>query len=142
MIIRALHLVATAAVVLAAAAAGSAMAQPTPGVTATEIKIGQTMPYTGPGAAFSALGKGEIGYFKMINDQGGINGRKVNLISLDDGYVPPKTLEQTRKMVEQEGVAFIFSSIGTASNTAIQKSLNDRKVPQLFVGSGAAKFGN
>jgi ABC-type branched-subunit amino acid transport system substrate-binding protein len=140
MIIRALHLVAT--VVLAAAAAGPAMAQPTPGVTATEIKIGQTMPYTGPVAAFSALGKGEIGYFKMINDQGGINGRKVNLISLDDGYVPPKTLEQTRKMVEQDGVAFIFSSIGTASNTAIQKYLNDRKVPQLFVGSGAAKFGN
>jgi branched-chain amino acid transport system substrate-binding protein len=140
MIFRALHLVAT--VVLAAAAAGPAMAQPTPGVTATEIKIGQTMPYTGPVAAFSALGKGEIGYFKMINDQGGINGRKVNLISLDDGYVPPKTLEQTRKMVEQDGVAFIFSSIGTASNTAIQKYLNDRKVPQLFVGSGAAKFGN
>jgi ABC-type branched-subunit amino acid transport system substrate-binding protein len=142
MIIRGLHLVATAAVVLAAAAAGSAMAQPTPGVTATEIKIGQTMPYTGPVAAFSALGKGEVGYFKMINDQGGINGRKVNLISLDDGYVPPKTLEQTRKMVEQDGVSFIFSSIGTAPNTAIQKYLNDRKIPQLFVGSGAAKFGN
>jgi branched-chain amino acid transport system substrate-binding protein len=142
MIIRALHLVATVAVVLAAAAAGSAAAQPTPGVTATEIKIGQTMPYTGPVAAFSALGKGEVGYFKMINDQGGINGRKVNLISLDDGYVPPKTLEQTRKMVEQDGVAFIFSSIGTAPNTAIQKYLNDRKIPQLFVGSGAAKFGN
>jgi ABC-type branched-subunit amino acid transport system substrate-binding protein len=142
MIIRELHLVATTTAVLVAAAAGPAMAQPAPGVTATEIKIGQTMPYTGPVAAFSALGKGEVGYFKMINDQGGINGRKINLISLDDGYVPPKTLEQTRKMVEQDGVAFIFSSIGTASNTAIQKYLNDRKVPQLFVGSGAAKFGN
>jgi ABC-type branched-subunit amino acid transport system substrate-binding protein len=141
MIIRKFHL-ATMALVLGVLAACPAMAQPTPGVTATEIKIGQTMPYTGPVAAFSALGKGEIGYFKMINDQGGINGRKVNLISLDDGYVPPKTLEQTRKMVEQDGVAFIFSSIGTASNTAIQKYLNDRKVPQLFVGSGAAKFGN
>jgi ABC-type branched-subunit amino acid transport system substrate-binding protein len=134
--------VATAVVVLAVAAPGPAMAQSTPGVSATEIKIGQTMPYTGPVAAFSALGKGEVGYFKMINDQGGINGRKINLISLDDGYVPPKTLEQTRKMVEQDGVSFIFSSIGTASNTAIQKYLNDRKIPQLFVGSGAAKFGN
>src|SRR4030088_1828147 len=141
MIIRKFHL-ATMALVLGVLAACPAMAQPTPGVTATEIKIGQTMPYTGPVAAFSALGKGEIGYFKMINDQGGINGRKINLSSLDDGYVPPKTLEQTRKMVEQDGVAFIFSSIGTAANTAIQKYLNDRKVPQLFVGSGAAKFGN
>jgi branched-chain amino acid transport system substrate-binding protein len=140
MVIRQLYVTATA--MLALAAAGTAAAQQAPGVTATEIKIGQTMPYTGPVAAFSALGKGEIGYFKMINDQGGINGRKINLISLDDGYVPPKTLEQTRKMVEQDGVAFIFSSIGTAANTAIQKYLNDRKIPQLFVGSGAAKFGN
>ena len=140
MIIRKRHVVAAA--LLALAAADTASAQQSPGITAGEIKIGQTMPYTGPVAAFSALGKGEIGYFKMINDQGGINGRKVNLISLDDGYVPPKTLEQTRKMVEQEGVSFIFSSIGTAANTAIQKYLNDRKVPQLFVGSGAAKFGD
>jgi branched-chain amino acid transport system substrate-binding protein len=141
MIIRKLHF-ATAAAMLTLVAATAANAQQYPGVTATEIKIGQTMPYTGPVAAFSALGKGEIGYFKMINDQGGINGRKINLISLDDGYVPPKTLEQTRKMVEQDGVSFIFSSIGTAANTAIQKYLNDRKIPQLFVGSGAAKFGN
>ena len=140
MIIRKPHVVAAA--LLALAAADTASAQQSPGITAGEIKIGQTMPYTGPVAAFSALGKGEIGYFKMINDQGGINGRKVNLISLDDGYVPPKTLEQTRKMVEQEGVSFIFSSIGTAANTAIQKYLNDRKIPQLFVGSGAAKFGD
>jgi ABC-type branched-subunit amino acid transport system substrate-binding protein len=140
MTIQRLHFIATVTALLAAA--GAAFAQPYPGVTATEIKIGQTMPYTGPVAAFSALGKGEVGYFKMINDQGGINGRKINLISLDDGYVPPKTLEQTRKMVEQDGVAFIFSSIGTAANTAIQKYLNDRKIPQLFVGSGAAKFGN
>src|SRR5258708_34324010 len=111
MIIRKFHIVATAMLTLAAA--GTAIAQQPPGVTATEIKIGQTMPYTGPVAAFSALGKGEVGYFKMINDQGGINGRKVNLISLDDGYVPPKTLKQTRKMVEQGGASFIFSSIGT-----------------------------
>jgi len=140
MIVRKLHVAAGALLVLAAAS--TAAAQQYPGVSGTEIKIGQTMPYTGPVAAFSALGKGEIGYFKMINDQGGINGRKVNLISLDDGYVPPKTLEQTRKMVEQDGVSFIFSSIGTAANTAIQKYLNDRKIPQLFVGSGAAKFGD
>src|ERR1700674_3088082 len=100
------------------------------------------MPYSGPASAYGTIGKSELAYFKIINDQGGINGRKVNLISLDDGYVPPKTLEQTRRMVEQDGVSFIFSSIGTASNTAIQKYLNDRKIPQLFVGSGAAKFGN
>jgi len=115
---------------------------PAPGVNASEIKIGQTMPYTGPVAAFSALGKGEIGYFKKVNAEGGINGRKINLISLDDGYAPPKTVEQTRKLVEQDGVAFIFSSIGTASNTAIQKYLNNAKIPQIFIGSGAHKFGN
>jgi branched-chain amino acid transport system substrate-binding protein len=119
---------------------GQAWAADAPGVTATEIKIGQTMPYSGPVAAYSALGKGEVGYFAMINAAGGINGRKVNLLSLDDGYVPPKTVEDTRKLVEQEGVAFIFSSIGTAPNTAIQKYLNDRKIPQLFIGSGASKW--
>ena len=119
-----------------------AAAQNAPGVTDTEIKIGQTMPYTGPVTAFSTLGKGEIGYFKMLNEQGGVNGRKINLISLDDGYAPPKTVEQTRKLVEQEGVAFMFSSIGTATNTAVQRYLNSNKVPQLYIGSGASKFGN
>src|SRR5215467_6629592 len=93
-------------------AATAANAQQYHDAAATEIKIGQTMPYTGPVAAFSALGKGEIGYFKKVNAEGGINGRKINLISLDDGYAPPKTVEQTRKLVEQDGVAFIFSSIG------------------------------
>src|SRR3954469_23634620 len=91
------------------------------GVTATEIKIGQTMPYSGPVSAFGALGKGEVGYFKMLNERGGINGRKINLISLDDGYAPPKTVEQTRRLVESDEVALIFSSIGTAHNTAIAK---------------------
>ena len=110
------------------------------GVTATEIKIGQTMPYSGPVSAFGALGKGEVGYFKMVNDRGGINGRKVNLISLDDSYAPPKTVEQTRRLVESDEVALIFSSIGTAHNTAIAKYLQGKKVPQLFVGSGASKF--
>jgi ABC-type branched-subunit amino acid transport system substrate-binding protein len=110
------------------------------GVTATEIKIGQTMPYSGPVSAFGALGKGEVGYFKMLNERGGINGRKINLISLDDGYAPPKTVEQTRRLVESDEVALIFSSIGTAHNTAISKYLQSKNIPQLFIGSGASKF--
>ena len=110
------------------------------GVSASEIRIGQTMPYSGPVSAFGALGKGEVGYFKMLNEHGGINGRKVNLISLDDGYAPPKSVEQTRRLVESEEVALIFSSIGTAHNTAIAKYLQSKSVPQLFVGSGASKF--
>src|ERR1700722_3700594 len=110
------------------------------GVTPTEIKIGQTMPYSGPVSAFGALGKGELAYFKMLNEQGGINGRKINLISLDDGYAPPKTVEQTRRLVESDEVALIFSSIGTAHNTAIAKYLQGKNIPQLFIGSGASKF--
>jgi branched-chain amino acid transport system substrate-binding protein len=110
------------------------------GVTATEIKIGQTMPYSGPVSAFGALGKGEVGYFKMLNERGGINGRKINLISLDDGYAPPKTVEQTRRLVESDEVALIFSSIGTAHNTAIAKYLQGKNIPQLFLASGASKF--
>jgi ABC-type branched-subunit amino acid transport system substrate-binding protein len=110
------------------------------GVTADEIKIGQTMPYSGPVSAFGALGKGEVGYFKMLNERGGINGRKIDLISLDDSYAPPKTVEQTRRLVESDEVALIFSSIGTAQNTAIAKYLQGKNIPQLFVGSGASKF--
>jgi ABC-type branched-subunit amino acid transport system substrate-binding protein len=110
------------------------------GVTSTEIKIGQTMPYSGPVSAFGALGKGEVGYFRMLNERGGINGRKVNLISLDDSYAPPKTVEQTRRLVESDEVALIFSSIGTAHNTAIAKYLQGKNIPQLFIGSGASKF--
>jgi branched-chain amino acid transport system substrate-binding protein len=110
------------------------------GVTATEIRIGQTMPYSGPVSAFGALGKGEVGYFKMVNERGGINGRKINLISLDDSYSPPKTVEQTRRLVESDEVALIFSSIGTAHNTAIAKYLQGKNVPQLFLASGASKF--
>jgi branched-chain amino acid transport system substrate-binding protein len=112
------------------------------GVTATEIKIGQTMPYSGPVSAFGALGKGEVGYFRMVNERGGINGRKINLISLDDGYAPPKTVEQTRRLVESDEVALIFSSIGTAHNTAIAKYLQGKNIPQLFLASGASKFGD
>ena len=136
------HPTAALACLLAAAFATASLAQNAPGVSATEIKIGQTMPYSGPVTAFGTLGKGEIAYFNMINEQGGVNGRKIRLISLDDGYAPPKTVEQTRKLVEQEEVALIFSTIGTATNTAIVKYLNDRKIPQLFIGSGANKWGD
>src|SRR6202171_6387741 len=110
------------------------------GVTATEIRIGQTIPYSWPVSAFGAFGEGEGGYFRMVNERGGINGRKVNLISLDDGYAPPKTVEQTRRLVESDEVALIFSSIGTAHNTAIAKYLQSKNIPQLFIGSGASKF--
>lgn len=120
----------------------AASAEDQPGITQTEIRIGQTMPYSGPVSAFGILGKGELAYFKMVNDRGGINGRKINLISLDDGYVPPKTVEQTRRLVESDEVSFIFSTMGTAHNTAIAKYLQNKKVPQLFVASGASKFGD
>lgn len=110
------------------------------GVTSTEIRIGQTVPYSGPVSAFGALGKGETGYFSMVNERGGINGRKINLISLDDSYSPPKTVEQTRRLVESDEVALIFSSIGTAHNTAIAKYLQSKNIPQLFLASGASKF--
>ena len=103
-----------------------------PGITDTEIKVGQTMPYSGPASAWGTVGRAELAYFKMINDQGGINGRKINLISLDDAFSPPKTVEQTRKLVEEDNVAFIFGSLGPG-NLAVRKYLNDRRVPQLFV---------
>jgi branched-chain amino acid transport system substrate-binding protein len=110
------------------------------GAAVTEIKIGQTMPYSGPASAYSVIGKTQQGFIKMINEKGGVNGRKINLISVDDGYSPPKALEQARKLVEAEGVLFIFNPLGTPSNTAMQKYLNDKKVPQLFVATGADKF--
>jgi branched-chain amino acid transport system substrate-binding protein len=100
------------------------------------------MPYSGPVSAFGALGKGEAGYFRMLNEHGGINGRKINFISLDDSYAPPKTVEQTRRLVESDEVALIFSSIGTAHNTAIAKYLQGKNIPQLFLASGASKFGD
>jgi branched-chain amino acid transport system substrate-binding protein len=128
-----------AALVISRAPATAANA---PGVTDTEIRIGQTMPYSGPAAAYGAIGRAEAAYFKMINEKGGINGRKVNLISLDDGYSPPKTVEQTYFLVEDEQVAFIFGSLGTACNSAIRRYLNDNKVPQIFIATGATKFGD
>src|SRR5215470_3196805 len=110
------------------------------GITDKEIKMGQTMPYSEPASSYGAIGKAELAYFKKINDEGGINGRMLNLVSLDDGYSPPKTVEQIRRLVEQDQVAFIFQSLGTPSNSAIQKYLNDKKVPQLFVATGATKW--
>ena len=118
--------------VLASAAAAFAGGQYAPGVTDTEIRVGQTMPYSGPASAWGAVGKGELAYVKMINDRGGVRGRKINLISLDDGFSPPKTVEQTRRLVESDGVAFIFGSIGFG-NLAIREYLNERHVPQVFV---------
>jgi branched-chain amino acid transport system substrate-binding protein len=131
-----------AALAALALAAGAASAQDMPGVTATEIKIGNTMPYSGPASAYGAIGKVETAFFKMINDQGGINGRKITFLTEDDGYSPPKTVEMTRKLVEQDGVAFMFNSLGTPTQTAVQKYLNAKKVPQLFVSSGADKWGD
>jgi branched-chain amino acid transport system substrate-binding protein len=111
-----------------------------PGINDTEIKIGQTMPYSGPSSAYGAIGRTEVAYFRMVNDLGGINGRKVKLISLDDGYSPPKTVEQTRRLIEQEQVAFIFGSLGTAQNEATRAYLNDNKIPQVFIASGFSMF--
>lgn len=119
---------------------GTAPARNAPGVTATEIKIGQTMPYSGPLSAWGTVGKTEALYFKMINDEGGINGRKIVLVSVDDGYSPPKTVEVVRKLVEEDRVLLLFQSLGTPPNLAIRGYLNDNKIPQLFVGSGADQW--
>jgi ABC-type branched-subunit amino acid transport system substrate-binding protein len=110
------------------------------GATDTEIKIGNIMPYSGPASAYGVQGKTEAAYFKMINDAGGINGRKINFISYDDSYSPPKTVEQARKLVESDEVLFIFNSLGTPPNSAIHKYMNGKKVPQLFVATGATKW--
>jgi branched-chain amino acid transport system substrate-binding protein len=130
-------LIAALAVVPALATAAD-----TPGVTATEIKIGHTNPYSGPASAYGTIGKVEAAYFKMINEQGGVNGRKINFVSVDDGYSPPKTVEMVRRLVEQDQVAFVFNTLGTPTNTAIHKYLNQQKVPQLFVATGATKWGD
>ena len=113
-----------------------------PGASDTQIKLGQTMPYSGPVSAYGAIGKAELAYFQMINDQGGINGRKVNLISLDDAYSPPRTVEQVRKLVEEDLVLALFQTAGTPSNSAIHKYVNAKKVPHLFLATGATKWGD
>lgn len=110
------------------------------GATDTEIKIGQTMPYSGPASAYGVTGKAEIAYWKMVNARGGINGRKVTFLSMDDGYSPPKTVEQTRKLVEQDEVLAIVGSLGTPTNSAIQKYLNSKKIPHLQISTGASKW--
>jgi len=117
---------------------GAARAGDMPGVSPKEIKIGQTMPYSGPASAYGQIGRTEIAYFKMINEQGGINGRQITLISLDDAYSPPKTVEQTRRLVEQEQVAFMFNMLGTGPCLATRDYLNQNAIPQLFVATGAA----
>jgi branched-chain amino acid transport system substrate-binding protein len=135
---------AAPAIVLSLALISPALAEKSygPGVSDTEIKLGQTMPYSGPASSYGTIGKAEAAYFAMINAQGGVNGRKITLISLDDGYSPPKTVEQTRRLVEQDGVLLDFNPLGTPPNSAIQKYLNEHGVPQLFVATGATKWGN
>ena len=113
-----------------------------PGANDTEIKLGQTMPYSGPASAYGAIGKAELAYFQMVNDQGGINGRKINLISLDDAYSPPRAVEQVRKLVEEDQVLALFQNLGTPSNSAIHKYVNARKIPHLFIATGATKWGD
>jgi ABC-type branched-subunit amino acid transport system substrate-binding protein len=129
------------AVALALSASGAfAQKKYDPGATDTEIKIGQTVPFSGPASAYATIGKAQAAYFKMVNDQGGVNGRKINLIQYDDAYSPPKAVEQVRKLVESDEVLLTFQIIGTPSNAAVQKYLNAKKVPQLFAATGASKF--
>src|SRR6202046_5013564 len=139
-----LRIAALATAVITFAATGSALAQKKydTGASDTEIKLGNIMPYSGPASAYGVIDKIEDAYFKMINEQGGINGRKINFISYDDGYSPPKAVEQARKLVESDEGLFLFQSLGTPSNSAIMKYMNAKKVPQLFVASGATKYGD
>ncbi len=132
----------SAALAILAASSSGALAQKKydAGATDTEIKIGNIMPYSGPASAYGVIGRTEAAYFKKINDAGGINGRKINFISYDDAYSPPKAVEQARKLVESDEVLLIFNSLGTPSNSAIQKYMNSKKVPQLFVATGATKW--
>jgi branched-chain amino acid transport system substrate-binding protein len=129
-----------ATVLFAIAAAAPAVADDMPGVTATEIKIGNTDAYSGPASAYGVIAKVETAFFKMVNDEGGVASRKINFISLDDGYSPPKTVEQVRRLVEEDQVALLFNDLGTSCNSAIQKYVNQKQVPQLFISTGADKF--
>jgi branched-chain amino acid transport system substrate-binding protein len=131
---------AAAAVGLPSTASFRALAADTPGVNQTEIKIGNTMPYSGPASAYGSVGKADAAFFQWLNDQGGVAGRKINFISLDDGYSPPRTVEQTRRLVEDDQVAFLFDALGTPTNSAVHRYLNQKKVPQLFVSTGADKW--
>src|SRR3954454_24342863 len=136
-----LHLLAGATVAIALLASpANAQKKYDTGASDTEIKIGQTVPFSGPASAYAGIGKTQAAYFKMINEQGGINGRKLNLIQYDDAYSPPKAVEQVRKLVEGDEVLFTFQIIGTPSNAAVQKYLNGKKVPQLLAATGASRF--
>ena len=132
------------AIAIAGLAASTVHAQPKydPGASDSEIKIGNTMPYSGPASSYAVIGKTEAAYFDKINAEGGINGRKIRFISYDDAYSPPKAIEQVRKLVEDDEVLLMFQPLGTPSNSAIQKYMNAKKVPQLFVASGATKWGD
>src|SRR6202166_704689 len=134
--------IASPACILLAGSSNGALAQKKydTGATDTEIKIGNIMPYSGPASAYGVIGRTEAAYFKKINDAGGINGRKINFISYDDAYSPPKAVEQARKLVESDEVLLVFNSLGTPSNSAIQKYMNSKKVPQLFVATSATKW--
>ena len=134
--------IAAALPLVVALAASPAMAQKKydSGATDTEIKVGQTVPFSGPASAYATIGKAQAAYFKMINEQGGVNGRKINLIQYDDAYSPPKAVEQVRKLVESDEVLLTFQIVGTPSNAAVQKYLNSKKVPQLLAATGASKF--
>ena len=126
---------------LATAPAANSQAKYDPGVTDSEIKLGQTAPYSGPVSAYGTFGRASVAYFAMVNEAGGINGRKITLLTADDGFSPPKTVEQTRKLVEADGVLLMFAPVGTSTNMAVRKILNDRKIPQLLLQSGiTSKF--
>src|ERR1700732_552029 len=135
------HLLTGTAVAIALSASSAhAQKKYDPGATDTEIKIGQTVPFSGPASAYATIGKAQAAYFNMINEQGGVNGRKINLIQYDDAYSPPKAVEQVRKLVEGDEVLLTFQIIGTPSNAAVQKYLNTKKVPQLLASTGASRF--
>ncbi|HQT77105.1 MAG TPA: ABC transporter substrate-binding protein [Rhodopila sp.] len=134
--------VALGAVGLALLAGGTVQAKDLPGVTATELKIGNINAYSGPASSYGVIAKTESAFFKMINDKGGVAGHKINFISYDDGYSPPKTVEQARRLIEEDQVAFLFNNLGTPTTSAIERYTNMKKVPDLFVSTGANKWGN
>jgi ABC-type branched-subunit amino acid transport system substrate-binding protein len=133
---------ASALAIALSASPASAQKKYGPGVTDAEIKVGQTVPFSGPASAYATIGKAQAAYIKMVNDEGGVNGRGINLIQYDDAYSPPKTVEQVRTLVENDEVLLTFQLIGTPPNAAVQKYLNARQVPQLFVATGASRFSN
>jgi branched-chain amino acid transport system substrate-binding protein len=135
-----LRLLLAATVAAIAAHSAAADSQTVPGVSESAIKIGQTVPYSGPASSFATIGRTQAAYYRMVSNAGGVNGRKIDFITLDDGYSPPKTVEQTRRLVEQDQVFGIFGSLGTPTNASVQRYLNERKVPQMFLFTGTSRF--